>query len=167
MLEGLGLKMCLQLQVLLGQGHCCSCQMKPEQPGLAHGKGVLPLGLSRMNKPLYLGPKTDAVLTNLRRRPGHLDSSRDSWSTEELRFGGRRWTTEVAGAGGLGMIEMVELSGTPMANSLWKKSVVCLMSMDVFFKYVRSNLDAGHPDPSSMMILELAANFKLFRWVEL
>ena len=64
------------------------------------------------------------------------------------------------------MIEIVEVSGVPMGNSPWKYSVMCLMTVAAFFKYVKSNLDAGRPYSGTFMFLKLAANFEIFRWAE-
>ena len=66
----------------------------------------------------------------------------------------------------MGIIEIAEVSVDPMANNYWKYSVVCLMTVAAFFKYVRSNSDAGRPDSSTLMLLKLVANFEMFRWAE-
>ena len=81
-------------------------------------------------------------------------------------MGAWRWTTSTGGADGLGMIEIAEVSGDPMANNPWKYSVMCLMTVAAFFKYVKSNLDAGRPDSSTLMFVKLVANFEMFRWAE-
>ena len=74
--------------------------------------------------------------------------------------------TTVVGTSGRGMIEMGNVSGTPMANRPWKCSVIFLMTVAALFKCVRSNLDAERPDSSTLMLLKSVANFKMFRWAE-
>ena len=73
----------------------------------------------------------------------------------------------MTGTGGRRLIEMANMSVTPMAIRSWKMSGMGSVTVAAFFKYVRSNSDAGRPDSSTLMFLKLVANFKISRWAEL
>ena len=61
------------------------------------------------------------------------------------------------------MMEIGDTSRTPMAKRPCKCSIMCLMTVAAFFKYVRSNSDAGRPDSRMLMFLKLVANLERFR----